>query len=1387
MRTPPNEDSVESAMEPNVINLQARYGFWLEASIRVRVAAMVVAMALYVVASVYLAQAIGAAASLVAVLPVAAAGLLFGARGGVLAGIVVVHFTAFLVQFASAAVPNFSLTWQMLPGLVSLAVIGGLVGQLRASGVRLSQELVDRRTAEQEVRENDEKYRAVVENLSEGLTINIGHKRAYVNDALVRIYGLSSVEETLAAPTGDQAVEEDHQRVVDRILAMQRGEPVERTFQYRIRRPDGDLRWIESTEVPITYEGQPASLALMRDVTGQRRVETALQESEEQLRTIVESAPIGISIMDVKGYSSQSNAALQEMLGATAETLRSTPLKAFLAETDGSSGALPLDEMVAGVRDSFRTESRFHNRRGVEGWMAIAATALRDDEGRFKYAVTMAADITERKMTEQAVIASEARWRSLVENAPNTILTVTRERGILFNNRAPHDPQTMEWGGGKLFDGVPAEHQERLRATLDRVFTLGRAERYEFPYIDAAHGDTAEGAARRTAWYVYHMGPITRGDEVVAATVIMTDVTDHRNAEAAATQRSQELEAVYQVANTLVRPGPFDDKLYDVLTRLTEIVEADVVTIRVPDEDGMRAVKTVGMNGARATLIPVMLHGEGLAEKAAETGEGQVANDYPAHARALPEIIDLQIMSVAALPIKLGQERLGVMVVGSFRRDHFTPERVRLLTGVADAIGAHLENARLHAADHDRSQEMEVLFNIAGMLARPGTFEQKTAEVLAELARITHSDRVALGMPDAERRYIRFVGTAGPNAHEPSEMPLLPLDGPDVGAVAFSQGSPVIDNDYQPSLDTASDTGYEGVRSVAAVPVKGAGETLGVLTLVSHEPGHFTAQRASFLAAVGDGIGAFWENARLYQEVSSQFEESEKRIEVFRQVAGKLALEENGDQALQDLLDVVLATTGARGATLTVWDPDERLTTTITSGFGSARGAAADKKELLEMLRGVREGGLPVRVGSGDGARRSKTAYLGAPVPCKEGYSGALGLAGKADGGAFSDLDERYVGLFGVFAGILIDNLRLFEEEARERGTLTAIQSSMTEGLIVLDPHGDVRFFNRTAESLFSIRALDIEAKPFDALLVRSPGLLEGPDAADRVIQAVSEATDAPVETFVTLLHPSRRELGVTAFPIPSASGEQMTGVLLRDVTEERDLQRRRDTFVSVASHELRTPMTTILGFTELLLTREATPALRHQWLTLIQQDGQHMASIVDDMLNVSRIQSGRIRVRQDFLSLRDVVEEVLAAQQATLTGHAIVVEKLDELPDVVADREKVAQVISNLLENAVKYSPEGGKVTVVARHQPDRERIVVSVADQGIGIAPEHRRELFTTFNRIHRPETEHIRGTGLGLYIVKALVELMDGEIWLRSQVNRGSTFYFSLPTTMAQDTAA
>jgi signal transduction histidine kinase len=213
--------------------------------------------------------------------------------------------------------------------------------------------------------------------------------------------------------------------------------------------------------------------------------------------------------------------------------------------------------------------------------------------------------------------------------------------------------------------------------------------------------------------------------------------------------------------------------------------------------------------------------------------------------------------------------------------------------------------------------------------------------------------------------------------------------------------------------------------------------------------------------------------------------------------------------------------------------------------------------------------------------------------------------------------------------------------------------------------------------------------------------------------------------------------------------------------------------------------MSSIMGYTELLLRRNPPKAIREQWLKNIFDSSKLISDMVDDLLNVTRIQAGKVVMKQDRVNLSDVFKERLAIIRESTNKHEFVVNIEDDLPTTFVDHEKFGQIIGNLLDNAVKYSPGGGRIIISANADVKRQRIVVSVADEGIGISPADRDTLFTTFHRIQRPETQGIRGSGLGLYIVKEWTEAMGGEIWLKSELNKGSTFFVAIPTQVSNTT--
>ncbi len=256
-------------------------------------------------------------------------------------------------------------------------------------------------------------------------------------------------------------------------------------------------------------------------------------------------------------------------------------------------------------------------------------------------------------------------------------------------------------------------------------------------------------------------------------------------------------------------------------------------------------------------------------------------------------------------------------------------------------------------------------------------------------------------------------------------------------------------------------------------------------------------------------------------------------------------------------------------------------------------------------------------------------------------------------------------------------------------------------------------------------------------------------------------------------------ELGGYLRVVARTMGPMIESAVLRERIEiERAMTSRADNFISTASHELRTPLTALVGFSELLITRTVDEESKLQFSKMMNEESRRLARIVDDMLDVSRIQSGRLPMVREALDLGETVDSVIANLKALVSEHQIVVEK-PIVPHLVwGDRDRLQQVLWNLVENANKYSGAGTPIRVTVAADESRQVVTVSVTDEGQGIPEEKLESVFEPFTRLERDVKDRVRGTGLGLHIVRSILDAHEGKIDVESVLGEGSTFVFEVP---------
>jgi PAS domain S-box-containing protein len=389
-------------------------------------------------------------------------------------------------------------------------------------------------------------------------------------------------------------------------------------------------------------------------------------------------------------------------------------------------------------------------------------------------------------------------------------------------------------------------------------------------------------------------------------------------------------------------------------------------------------------------------------------------------------------------------------------------------------------------------------------------------------------------------------------------------------------------------------------------------------------------------------------------------------------------------------------------------------------------------------------------------------SYIIVPMLARGRVHGAIALAAAESGRRFDEADVRLAESLGSRAAMAVDNARLYEQ-AEQRARASRALETIADGVVLLDNDGVVLLWNDAAEGITGLsRAEVVGRKAADAL----PGYANG---VARIPLDGSRPETVPVEI-------RGRELWLSLSGVRFDEG---TVYAFRDVTEERALDQMRSDFVATVSHELRTPLAAIYGAAVTIRRPDLNldDEMRDRLLQVIAEESDRLAQIVNDVLLASHLDSGQLQLKIETVDPASLTAAVVDAARTHLPHNVTVDLKAPaRLPPVAADEQQLRQVLVNLVENAVKYSPDGGPVHVRLTKQP--RHVQWAVSDQGLGIPPAERRRVFEKFYRLDPNMTRGIGGTGLGLYICRELVRRLDGRIWVDSNDVRGSTFFVEIP---------
>ncbi|WP_110113452.1 ATP-binding protein [Bacillus sp. CGMCC 1.16541] len=379
----------------------------------------------------------------------------------------------------------------------------------------------------------------------------------------------------------------------------------------------------------------------------------------------------------------------------------------------------------------------------------------------------------------------------------------------------------------------------------------------------------------------------------------------------------------------------------------------------------------------------------------------------------------------------------------------------------------------------------------------------------------------------------------------------------------------------------------------------------------------------------------------------------------------------------------------------------------------------------------------------------------------------------------FTERDLELCEALSKQISIALEKIHVYEETEHDRLLYQDILNSIHEGVQLFSKSGVILQVNTTMCELFDCPPpRQMLHHTFDEWSQKLLWDVKNGERLVHYMKSMLEGEGEVGQTFIYEMNQETKRKVMQVYCEQVYRNNKKYGVIFvhRDITKEYEVDEMKSEFVSTVSHELRTPLASVLGFTELMLNKELKPERQKKYLTTIYQEAKRLTALINDFLDVQRMEAGKQSYEKKQEDIVSIAKQVIQAQEIAVSAHTIDLVTKTEHSFVLGDRDKLIQVFNNLLNNAIKYSPEGGKVLVLIEERD--QQLCVDVKDEGIGIPPESIDQLFMKFYRVDNSDMRKIGGTGLGLAIVKEIIKAHGGNITVQSELKKGSTFTVSLP---------
>ena len=845
-------------------------------------------------------------------------------------------------------------------------------------------------------------------------------------------------------------------------------------------------------------------------------------------------------------------------------------------------------------------------------------------------------------------------------------------------------------------------------------------------------------------------------------------------------QQASLLEASHAVTAEL----RLDTVLQRLVDEVSELLGGDAADCYLID-DRRDVLRCAAVNGLPDELVGLEFEtAAGLAGQAIDRQQVMTAAEYGTAHQPVPHVAYHGFASAIVAPISAGDEVLGVLGVGSRQPDRFDDADADVIGAFAGLAALALRNAQ---AFEERSRQARIqrgFYRIASVLGQPLALTGTLDAVAHAAADALGGSFAAVLMPRGSA--LALVGSQG--LPRPLAAALAdgspPLDDTLVSALAddrlIASADVAADDRFGPEWRELAETA--GCRGLLAVPVPSGRDDAGSgLVLVGfgeeRRLGDDDLELARHLAGAARGA---LERSALYEEERA----ARSLAQQLARTGSLLATELDPAAVLDEVVRQAPSLVGAEACAIRVIE-DEELVVTAVESDGDDAGLVGSRSPAAVRLSGdVVQSRSPVAIEDASADERlaevdpllrlGYVGFLGVPLIAPEGAAhGVLSVYSRRPRTWRKDEIEALMAL-AANASAALSNAELYQRVAVEKERSYAILANIADGIVAVDREGTVVLWNRSAEQITGVPAHEAVGRTPFQVLGRNLESEGGAPAGERLVPIFRGGEDVWLSLTEAVM---RDPAGVVAGRI----------FAFRDISSEHLVEQMKSDFVSTVSQEIRRPLTSIYGFAETLLRQDVLFGERERrtFLSYIASESERLTTIVDALLNVARLDAGDLQLSVVPTDVSAVVSEVvdtLRRSDAGENSHQFVVDVAGDSLTAEADPERLRQVLQNLIDNAVKFSPEGGSVTVAARRRAGT--VEVSVTDRGIGIPSGEQARIFRKFYRADSSlGREGIGGTGLGLFIARGLVAAMGGRMWVTSREGEGSRFTFELPAAVSE----